>query len=270
MRFVEFALRGIRRFEGGRKLTFHEGYNVLAGPNESGKTICLLALLATLEVDRLEKRAGDLVPEAGPGEHVPSRCGLTVLHEGVVYRIVRDLEHAAVNLSRIDESGRPVTEQRDIVAVRRWLRDTAGMPGRRHFDALFVIERGDMPSASGRAAARKTQADAPGEAGPAFDLARAAAAAPLPTGAARAARIAELQAELAAAEQAGDEAEAERLRGQLATAIEEAKPGAGPDDGWASADLDVNDDGAVDRRDLEALAQGGDQADREQLAQQGS
>jgi hypothetical protein len=82
--------------------------------------------------------------------------------------------------------------------------------------------------------------------------------------------IAELQAALAAAEEAGDEAEAERLRGQLATAIEEAKPGAGPDDGWASADLDVNDDQVVDRRDLEALAQGGDQADREQLAQQGS
>jgi hypothetical protein len=72
--------------------------------------------------------------------------------------------------------------------------------------------------------------------------------------------IAELQAELAAAEQAGNEAEAERLRAELATAIKEAKPGAGPDDGWATADLDVNDDQVVDRRDLEALAQGGDQA----------
>jgi len=80
--------------------------------------------------------------------------------------------------------------------------------------------------------------------------------------------IAELQAELAAAEEAGDEAEAERLRGELATAIKEAKPGAGPDDAWATADLDVNDDQVVDRRDLEALAQdGGDQADQEQLAQ---
>jgi hypothetical protein len=83
--------------------------------------------------------------------------------------------------------------------------------------------------------------------------------------------IADLQEQLAAAEQAGDEAEAERLRGELATTIEEAKPGAGPDDGWASADLDVNDDGVVDRRDLETLAQGGgDQEDQEQLAQEGS
>jgi hypothetical protein len=78
--------------------------------------------------------------------------------------------------------------------------------------------------------------------------------------------IAELQAQLAAAEQAGDEAEAERLRGELAAAIAEAKPGAGPDDGWATADLDVNDDQLVDRRDLEALAQ----ADEERLAEQGS
>jgi hypothetical protein len=78
--------------------------------------------------------------------------------------------------------------------------------------------------------------------------------------------IAELKAQLAAAEQAGDEAEAERLRGELATAIDQAKPGVGPDDGWATADLDVNDDQVVDGRDLEALAQ----ADEARLAEQGS
>jgi hypothetical protein len=77
--------------------------------------------------------------------------------------------------------------------------------------------------------------------------------------------LAELQAELAAAEQAGNAAEAERLRAELATAIQEAKPGAGPDDGWATADLDVNDDQVVDRRDLEALA-----PREEQQAGQGS
>ena len=32
-----------------------------------------------------------------------------------------------------------------------------------------------------------------------------------------------------------------------------AKPGKGPDDSWATADLDVNDDRTVDARDLEAL-----------------
>jgi hypothetical protein len=77
--------------------------------------------------------------------------------------------------------------------------------------------------------------------------------------------IAELQADLAAAEQAGDEAEAEHLRAELATAIERAKPGAGPDDGWATADLDVNDDQVVDGRDLEALERG-----EEQQTEQGS
>jgi hypothetical protein len=72
--------------------------------------------------------------------------------------------------------------------------------------------------------------------------------------------IAELQAELAAAERARNEAEADRLREELATAIKEAKPGVGPDDGWATADLDVNDDDVVDGRDLEALAQDSEQA----------
>ena len=82
--------------------------------------------------------------------------------------------------------------------------------------------------------------------------------------------IADLQADLAAAEQAGDEAEAEHLRGELAAAIEQAKPGVGPDDGWATADLDVNDDQVVDRRDLETLAQGDAPAEPEpdQVAEQ--
>jgi hypothetical protein len=82
--------------------------------------------------------------------------------------------------------------------------------------------------------------------------------------------IAELQADLAAAEEAGDEAEAERLRGELAAAIEQAKPGVGPDAGWATADLDVNDDRVVDRRDLETLAQADDPAesDPEQVVEQ--
>lgn len=84
--------------------------------------------------------------------------------------------------------------------------------------------------------------------------------------------IAELQAELAAAEEAGDEAEVERLQGELATAIAEAKPGVGPDDGWATADLDVNDDQMVDASDLEALASGGatdaPEPEQDQLAEQ--
>jgi hypothetical protein len=67
--------------------------------------------------------------------------------------------------------------------------------------------------------------------------------------------IAALQTELAEAQAAGDQAEVERLEAELAAAIENAKPGVGPDDSWATADLDVNDDGAVDRGDLEALEQ---------------
>ena len=65
--------------------------------------------------------------------------------------------------------------------------------------------------------------------------------------------IADLQAQLAAAKTAGNQAEVERLENELAQAIENAKPGKGPDDSWATADLDVNDDQVVDKRDLDAL-----------------
>ena len=65
--------------------------------------------------------------------------------------------------------------------------------------------------------------------------------------------IADLQAQLAQAKTAGNQAEVERLENELAQAIENAKPGKGPDDSWATADLDVNDDGVVDKRDIDAL-----------------
>lgn len=67
--------------------------------------------------------------------------------------------------------------------------------------------------------------------------------------------IAALQDQLAEAEAAGDAAEVERLEAELASAIANAKPGVGPDDSWATADLDVNDDRVVDQQDLEALEQ---------------
>jgi hypothetical protein len=67
--------------------------------------------------------------------------------------------------------------------------------------------------------------------------------------------IAALQAELAEAQAAGNQAEVERLEAELAEAIENAKPGKGPDDSWATTDLDVNDDNVVDKGDLEALEQ---------------
>jgi hypothetical protein len=69
--------------------------------------------------------------------------------------------------------------------------------------------------------------------------------------------IAALEAKLAAAEAAGDQAEVDRLEKELAEAIKNAKPGNGPDDSWATADLDVNDDGLVDKRDLQSLEQSG-------------
>jgi len=73
--------------------------------------------------------------------------------------------------------------------------------------------------------------------------------------------IAGLQAEVEAARVAAaadpDDAEAqqrvERLNAELTEAIAAAKPGVGPDDSWATADLDVNDDGTVDAQDLAAL-----------------
>ena len=70
--------------------------------------------------------------------------------------------------------------------------------------------------------------------------------------------IAALQDELAAAKaEAETDPDAalkvQELEAQLATAIESAKPGDEAAGDWATADLDVNDDGIVDRADLAAL-----------------
>jgi hypothetical protein len=67
--------------------------------------------------------------------------------------------------------------------------------------------------------------------------------------------IADLETQRDAAKAADDQAEVERLDAAIAEAIKNAKPGQGPDDSWATADLDVNDDGMIDKHDLEALDQ---------------
>jgi hypothetical protein len=63
--------------------------------------------------------------------------------------------------------------------------------------------------------------------------------------------IARIEAELAQADL--DPARRAELEAELDVAVAAAKPGNGANHDWARADLDVNDDGAVDRRDLEAL-----------------
>ncbi|MEZ5931294.1 MAG: hypothetical protein R3F54_04990 [Alphaproteobacteria bacterium] len=75
--------------------------------------------------------------------------------------------------------------------------------------------------------------------------------------------ITDIQAELDAAREAveadpDDAAAAARvdeLEAALADAVAGAKPGRGPGGDWATADLDVNDDGVVDRADLDALGE---------------
>ncbi len=68
--------------------------------------------------------------------------------------------------------------------------------------------------------------------------------------------IARLEAELAQPDL--DPSRRAELEAELDAAVAAAKPGNGANHDWARADLDVNDDGVVDRRDLEALDAGGD------------
>lgn len=200
MRLVEFALRGVRRFEGGRKLAFQEGYNLLSGPNESGKTTCLLAILATLEPEWLDGRREALVPSATEGgKPSQARTGLVFLHADRTYRLVRDIEEGAATLGVLDPaSGKYQAVGRDADGVRRWLHEVAGLPGRRAFETLFCLDRSGMPSAARPRAA---------EAAPApVEPVAAAQGAPRPaprSGQAKTARIAELKAELERIEEMG-------------------------------------------------------------------
>jgi DNA repair exonuclease SbcCD ATPase subunit len=221
VRLLEFALRGVRRFEGGRKLAFQEGYNLVTGPNDSGKSTLLAALLATLEPERLREDATGVLAGPQPGEPAQARGGLTFLHDGKTYRLVRDLEQGAATLAALEPgSSKYLPQQRDAESVRAWLREVAGMPGPRQFDVLLVISRASMPSArapglgSGPASPgrrpedagvpefpRRVEAAAASAEAPAFEI--TAPAGPTLTGPARASRIAELKAELGRIEEMG-------------------------------------------------------------------
>lgn len=69
-------------------------------------------------------------------------------------------------------------------------------------------------------------------------------------------RVLPLQAAL---NEAQDDSEAAALQAELDAAIVNAKPGNGPKSGWETVDIDLNDDGIVDEKDLEfALAAAGE------------
>ncbi|HEX5796208.1 MAG TPA: hypothetical protein VFY19_10220 [Geminicoccaceae bacterium] len=68
--------------------------------------------------------------------------------------------------------------------------------------------------------------------------------------------IARIEAELAQPDL--DPSRRAELEAELDAAVAAAKPGNGANHDWARADLDVNDDGMVDQRDLETLDAAGD------------
>jgi len=93
---MDLIIQGVGRFSQPAKFTFDKGYNVITGPNESGKTTVSRAILATFYPE-LSAQTPDFVNWQLEGN---SRCYLNIREGNDVYRIVRDFTQNLSNLSK--------------------------------------------------------------------------------------------------------------------------------------------------------------------------
>ncbi len=113
MIFNEIVLEGVRCFKALRRIPMKPGFNLVYGPNETGKSTlneCLFLLLDPLRKVGEEEE----YPSWGPPGN--SRAGL-ILQEGQdVYRLTRDFVNGQVTFSQLNpqtkkfECDRPSTK----------------------------------------------------------------------------------------------------------------------------------------------------------------
>ncbi|GEM_PF-2090814 len=168
MIFTEIALEGVRCFRDQCRFTLKPGYNLLWGPNESGKTTLVDCIAILLDPTRqVPEEAG--FPSWGPPGN--SRTGLMITEGDQSFRVTRDFVNGLVNLSSLN----PQTQKFDVVAqdhaqVEGFLRQQLRFPQISLWRRLFVFDKSDLPSGRAKVIVRQVAA-APPPGAPAPDAA---------------------------------------------------------------------------------------------------
>lgn len=163
MIFSEIALEGVRCFHGQCRIGLKQGYNLVYGPNESGKSTVLECIEVLLDPAR-QISENEAFPTWGPPGN--SRAGLVISEGGQTYRVTRDFVNGMVSLGKLN----PNTKKFDIIAqdhaqANSILRQQLKLPSIDIYRKLFVIDKEDIPSGRPKVIVQQIAAPAANPAG---------------------------------------------------------------------------------------------------------
>ncbi len=159
MIFSEIAIEGVRCFREQCRFVLKQGYNLLWGSNESGKSTLAQCIAVLLDPARELPEDCDY-PSRGPGGN--SRAGLVIAEGNNKFRLTRDFVNGQVSLFRLN----PETGKFDVVTqkgheVASFLEQQLKMPPVQTWKKIFYIDREDMPSGRPKVITRKVAAPNP-------------------------------------------------------------------------------------------------------------
>jgi len=160
MIFSEIVLEGVRIFREQSRFVLKQGYNLVWGPNESGKST-LTQCIALLLDPACELPENCDYPSWGPGGN--SRVGLVIAEGNHKFRLTRDFINGQVSLSRLD----PRTNKYEMITQKgheaaSFLAQQLKMPPVKTWRKIFFIDREDMPSGRPKVLTRKVLVQNPG------------------------------------------------------------------------------------------------------------
>jgi uncharacterized protein YhaN len=141
----DLVVSGIGRFSQATKFPLKQGYNVILGENESGKTTFSRAFMAVLFPD-VYALTQDFVNWQLEGS---SRASLTIAEGNTTYRLIRDFTQGLSNLSRyIPEKKAFVLVSKDGGEIEDFLSGTFKLFDEEIFSSLFYTDFKSLPSAN--------------------------------------------------------------------------------------------------------------------------
>jgi len=155
----EIVLEGVKCFREKRNIPLKPGFDLVYGPNESGKTTLLETIYILLDPLRNVGEEEEYPSWGPPG---PSRAGIVIQEGQDSYRITKDFVNGQVSLSRRN----PQTQKYESVAtdparIDTFLRQNIGIPPISTFRRLFCFDRKDLPSGRQKVVAQRVQTQAP-------------------------------------------------------------------------------------------------------------
>ena len=145
MIIMDLVVSGVGKFSKPVKFTFHKGYNVVYGLNESGKSTFARAIMAVLFPD-VYSNVPDFINWQLEGA---SRCYLTISEGNEIYRLVRDFSQKLSNLSRyIKDKKVFALITKDEGEISEFITNTLKLADEEIYSGTFFSDAANLPSTS--------------------------------------------------------------------------------------------------------------------------